>query len=146
MDMPTIITIETSITASIDDVWDAFNEPRHILKWDKSDDWHITQVTNDLRIGGQLILNMEEKNSANRFDVTATYTQLEPKSLIEFLMDDGQIRNRMVRMNFLITDIGVMVRQTFDTDLSLSIKEQRLDWQEVQHRFARYVESMAHFQ
>lgn len=145
MDMPTTITIETNITASIDDVWDAFNEPSHILNWDKSDDWHITQVTNDLKIGGQLILNMEEKNSANRFDVTATYTQLEPKSLIEFSMDDGQIRNRMVRMNFLITDIGVMVRQTFDTDLSLSIKEQRLDWQEVQHRFARYVESMAHF-
>ncbi len=143
MDIPTTITIETSIAASINDVWNAFNDPKHILQWDKSDDWHTTHISNDLRVGGQLLLSMEGKNGATEFDVTATYIQLEPKSLIEFSMDDGQMPNRMVHMQFLITDIGVMVIQTFDIDTALSIDEQRSDWQNVQNRFARYAESIA---
>ncbi len=143
MNIPTTITIKTSIAASIDDVWSAFNDPQHILQWDTSDDWLTTHVSNDLRIGGKLILTIKGNNEPAQFTVAATYTKLEPKSLIEFSMDDDQTLNRMVQMQFLITDIGVMVIQTFDIDTTLSIDKQRSDWQNVQNRFAQYVESIA---
>ena len=53
------ITIEKNIIATIDEVWNAFNNPDDILQWDYTDEWKTTWVSNDLKVGGQLLLFIE---------------------------------------------------------------------------------------
>jgi uncharacterized protein YndB with AHSA1/START domain len=81
------ITIEKNIIATIDEVWKAFNNPDDILQWDYTNEWKTTWVSNDLKVGGKLLLRIENsENSENSegFDFSATYTQIELNRLIEF--------------------------------------------------------------
>ncbi|CAF1612314.1 unnamed protein product [Adineta ricciae] len=131
------ITIETNVAVPIADVWRAFNNPDDIVQWDATDDWHTTRASNDLKIGGKLSLRIEAKSGGMGFDFAATYTQIELNRLIEFREDDG----RMVRLEFIETDSGVTIRQTFDAELKHPEDQQRSEWQAVLDRFARHVES-----
>ena len=37
----TLITVENTINAPIDKVWEAWTKPEHVVKWNNaSDDWH----------------------------------------------------------------------------------------------------------
>lgn len=130
------ITIETKVAAPIADVWRAFNNPDDIVQWDASDDWHTTWASNDLQVGGKLLLRIEANDGGMGFDFAATYTQIELNQLIEFREDD----DRMVRLEFIEIDTGVTIRQTFDAELTHTEDHQRADWQAVLDRFARHVE------
>lgn len=130
------ITIETNVAAPIADAWRAFNNPDDIVQWDASDDWHTTWASNDLKVGSKLLLRIEANDGGMGFDFAATYTQIEPNRLIEFRVDD----DRMVRLEFIETDIGVTIRQTFDAESKPAEDQQRSEWQAVLDRFARYVE------
>ncbi|MGS0742751.1 SRPBCC domain-containing protein [Glaciimonas sp. GG7] len=130
------ITIETFVTAPIADTWRAFNNPDDIVQWDASDEWHTTWASNDLKVGGKLLLRIESNDGGMGFDFAATYTQIELNRLIEFQTDE----DRMVRLAFIETDTGVTIRQAFDADSKLPEDQQRSEWQTVIDRFARYVE------
>lgn len=129
------ITIESSIPAQIDTVWRVFNNPDDILQWDACDDWHTAKVSNDLRLGGILSQRIEANDGATGFDVTATYTRIEPNRLIEFRMDDECV----VCLEFIETRTGVIIRQTFDANPSIPIDDQRSEWQAVLDSFTRHV-------
>ena len=135
------IVIETNVAAPIRDVWQAFNNPDDIVQWDATNDWHTTWASNDLNIGGKLLQRMETTGGGEGFDVVATYTQIEPDRLIEFRLNDGLIADRMVRLDFMKNNGGVMVRQTFDSESNHPEIYQRSEWQAVLDRFARHVES-----
>jgi len=130
------ITIETNVAAPIADVWRAFNNPDDIVHWDASDDWHTTWASNDLKLGGKLLLRIEPNDGGKGFDFAAIYTQVELNRLIEFREDD----DRMVHMEFIETDTGVILRQTFDAEPKHPEDKQRSEWQAVLDRFARHVE------
>jgi len=136
------ITIETNVAATIADVWRAFNEPDDIVEWDAAEDWYTTRASNDLKVGGKLLLRLEDRDGGTGFDVAATYTQIETNRLIEYRMDDGRIVGRMVRVEFFETGNGVTVRQIFEAEPTLPASGQRSDWQTVLDRFARYVGSI----
>lgn len=99
------IIIETKVAVLIVDVWRAFSNPDDIVQSDATDDWQTTRASNDLKIGGKLLLCIEAKNGGMGFDFAATYTQIELNRLIEFRENDG----RMVRLGFIETDIGVTI-------------------------------------
>lgn len=130
------ITIETNVAAPIAEIWFAFNDPDDIMQWDASDEWHTTQVSNDLRIGGKLILRIERNDGKMGADFTGIYTKLESNRLIEFVADDGCT----VNLAFIETDNGVVIRQTFDAYANCPEEQQRSEWQTVLESFARYVE------
>jgi len=45
----TKITVETTVKAPVEKVWEKYHSPEHILKWNSaSDDWHTTKAENDL--------------------------------------------------------------------------------------------------
>lgn len=131
------ITVETNVAAPIADVWRAFNEPDDIVQWDASDDWQVTRASNDLEVGGRLLLHIEATDGGIGSDFAATYTQIEPNRLIAFRMDD----DRMVRVEFIEIDTGVTVFQTFDAESAHPEAQQRSEWQAVLDRFARHAES-----
>src|SRR3569623_2037367 len=79
--MPMRITVETSVAAPIDRVWQAYSTPADIVKWNAaSDDWHTTKATVDLREGGAFSSRMEAKDGSMGFDFAGTYTKVVPHS------------------------------------------------------------------
>jgi uncharacterized protein YndB with AHSA1/START domain len=131
------ITIETAVTASIEEVWRAWTTPDDIKQWNAaSDDWHTTAATVDLREGGAFCSRMEAKDGSFGFDFAGTYTKVIPHQLIE--MSFG---GRTAVVEFIRKDGSIVVRETFDPEETHSIDEQRQGWQAILDRFAQHVEA-----
>ncbi|MBL8199558.1 MAG: SRPBCC family protein [Chromatiales bacterium] len=132
------ITIETIINASMQAVWDAWNTPADIQRWNAaSDDWHTTRSTVDLREGGTFLSRMEAKDGSEGFDFEGTYTRIVPHSVIEYRMSDG----REVRNEFVGRGGGVAVTVTFDAETENPAEMQRAGWQAILDNFRRHVEA-----
>ena len=132
------ITIETLVQGELDTVWDAWNSPEDIKRWNAaSEDWHTTQSRVDLREGGAFSARMEAKDGSEGFDFEGTYTRIVPRSLIEYRMSDG----REVRVEFSEKNGAVTVRETFDAESEHPSEMQRQGWQAILDNFARHVEA-----
>ena len=131
------ITVETKISAPIEQVWRAWNTPDDIKQWNAaSDDWHTTKSDVDLRIGGAFSSRMEAKDGSMGFDFAGTYTKLIEHKLIEYSFGD-----RAAQVEFAPTPNGVKVRVTFDSEQTHSIEQQRDGWQAILNNFARHAEA-----
>ncbi len=133
------ITIQTLVKAPIDQVWETWNAPEHIQRWNAAqDDWHTTRSTVDLREGGTFVSRMEAKDGSAGFDFGGTYTRVVPLQAIEYRMGDG----REVQVQFAAGLDGVELTETFDAEDENSAEMQRQGWQAILDNFRRYVESM----
>src|SRR5687767_9666848 len=104
--MSTPITVQTTINAPIEKVWEFWTSPEHITHWAfASDDWEAPLAENDVRIGGKFKTLMAAKDGSSRFDFTGTYTEVSVNELLAYTMDDG----RKVRVVFKETPEGVEV-------------------------------------
>lgn len=131
------ITVETTIAAPIEDVWRAWTTPDDIKQWNAaSDDWHTTNATVDLRVGGAFLSRMEAKDGSMGFDFAGTYTQIVQHELIECSFGD-----RVLKVEFAAGEHEVTVRETFDAESTHSIEDQRQGWQAILNNFARHVET-----
>jgi uncharacterized protein YndB with AHSA1/START domain len=132
------ITVETSIKARLNKVWDAWNDPVDIKQWNTAqDDWHTTQSSVDLREGGKFLSRMEAKDGSAGFDFEGTYTRIEPHRSLAYRMSDG----REVEVEFIERAGDVLVRETFDTETENPPELQRNGWQAILDSFRRYVEA-----
>jgi uncharacterized protein YndB with AHSA1/START domain len=132
------ITVETLVKAERDRVWDAWNDPEQIKRWNAADeDWHTTASTVDLRDGGTFRSRMEAKDGSMGFDFEGTYTRVVPKRTIEYRMSDG----REVAVEFVDAPDGVLVRETFDAESENPPELQRQGWQAILDNFGRHVEA-----
>jgi uncharacterized protein YndB with AHSA1/START domain len=131
------ITVETTVAAPIEKVWDAYTTPNAIKQWNAaSDDWHTTSATVDLRPGGAFSSRMEAKDGSFGFDFAGTYTQVETNKLIEYAFGD-----RRAQVTFDDGAKGVRVQVTFDSESTHSEEQQRAGWQAILNNFTRYVEA-----
>jgi len=131
------ITVETLVNAPVGKVWSAYTTPADIKRWNAaSDDWHTTQSTVDLRVGGVFSSRMEAKDGSFGFDFAGTYTQVVPDKLIEYSFGD-----RTGSVEFRPGAKGVSVRVTFDAETTHPIEQQRQGWQAILDNFAKYVDS-----
>jgi uncharacterized protein YndB with AHSA1/START domain len=126
------------VNASLARVWEAWNTPEDIKRWNAAqDDWHTTQSSVDLREGGRFMSRMEAKDGSMGFDFEGTYTRVVPQQAIEYRMSDG----REVQTQFVEQADGVLVRSTFDTESENPAEMQRAGWQAILDNFRRYAES-----
>ncbi|MGV0959403.1 MAG: SRPBCC family protein [Limnohabitans sp.] len=131
------ITVHTTVKAPIDSVWLAYVTPADILQWNTaSEDWHTTQSTVDLRVGGTFSSRMEAKDGSFGFDFAGVYTKIIPHELIEYAFGE---RSGAVR--FAATPEGVTVSVTFDAESEHPEEQQRQGWQAILSNFAKHVES-----
>jgi uncharacterized protein YndB with AHSA1/START domain len=131
------ITVASTVNAPVGKAWRAYTTPADIKQWNTaSEDWHTTQSTVDLRVGGAFSSHMEAKDGSFGFDFAGTYTKVVPNSLIEYSFGD-----RMGLVEFLDEENSVTVRVTFDTESENSPEQQRRGWQAILNNFARYVEA-----
>ena len=131
------ITVETKISAPIEQVWRAWNTPDDVKQWNAaSDDWHTTKSEVDLRVGGAFSSRMEAKDGTMGFDFAGTYTNVVEHKLIE-----STFGGRILLVEFITGQDGVTVRETFDPESTHSVEQQRQGWQAILNNFKKHVES-----
>jgi uncharacterized protein YndB with AHSA1/START domain len=133
------ISVETCVNAPMAAVWHAYTNPDDIKQWNAaSDDWHTTQASVDLRVGGQFSSRMEAKDGSFGFDFAGTYTKVVPLQLLEYAFGD-----RTAVVEFSSGAQGVLVKVTFDAETEHSVEQQQEGWQSILNHFAKHVESTA---
>ncbi|WP_312014267.1 SRPBCC domain-containing protein [Bradyrhizobium sp. ERR14] len=129
------ITVETSVAAPIDQVWQAYTTPADIVKWNTaSDDWYTTKATVDLREGGALSSRMEAKDGSIGFDFAGTYTKIVEHKRIEYAFGD-----RKADVEFAPGPNGIIVRVVFDSETAHSVEQQQGGWQAIPSRIYVFV-------
>lgn len=129
------ITVATTISAPLEQVWQAYVTPEDIKQWNAaSDDWHTTASTVDLRPGGLFSSRMEAKDGSMGFDFEGTYTKIETHKCIEY-----SFGGRMAQVTFAEEAGGVKVTVTFDAEDENPAEMQQAGWQAILDNFARHV-------
>ncbi|CAN7562428.1 SRPBCC family protein [Trinickia sp. LjRoot230] len=135
--MATKLTVETLVNAPISRVWNAYITPNDIMQWNTaSEDWHTTNATVDLRVGGVFSSRMEAKDGSFGFDFEGTYTKVVPNELLEFSFGD-----RTASVAFIQGTNGVTVRVEFDAESENPIEQQQQGWQAILNNFAKFVQA-----
>lgn len=135
----TKITVEATINAPIEKVWNCWTQPEHITKWNAaSEDWHSPSATNDLRPGGAFSFRMEAKDGSMGFDFAGIYNTVTQHQTIDYTLGD----DRMVNVSFSTTGNSTTVREIFDAENMHSHEMQKAGWQAILDNFKKYVESI----
>jgi uncharacterized protein YndB with AHSA1/START domain len=133
-----MITVENTVKAPIEKVWQCWILPEHITKWNNaSDDWHTPFAENDLRVGGKFVSRMEAKDGSFGFDFGGVYDEVKNNELIASTLGDG----RKVKVVFSAKGNETRVVETFEAENTNPIEMQRGGWQAILDNFKKYVES-----
>ncbi|EOR94519.1 putative glutathione S-transferase-related transmembrane protein [Arcticibacter svalbardensis MN12-7] len=134
----TKITLENTVKAPIEKVWDLWTTPEHITKWSyASDDWHTPFAENDLRVGGRFVSRMEAKDGSFGFNFGGKYDEVKTNELISYTMDDG----RTAQITFIANGNDTKMIETFDAETENTIEMQRDGWQAILDNFKKYTET-----
>jgi len=132
------ITVESTINAPVEKVWEYWNSPEHITKWcAASPDWHAPYADNDLREDGRFKTTMAAKDESFSFDFSGIYTIVKENELIAYTLDDG----RKVSIAFSSTEEGTKVTETFEPEDTNPLEMQQGGWQAILNNFKKYTES-----
>lgn len=145
------VTVQTTVQAPIEKVWDCWSNPQHITGWAfASDDWEAPSAENDLRTGGTFMTRMQAKGApagsaqeTDGFDFNGVYTNVVDHKVIEYDMGKGpgDEKARHVKITFTETPDGVQVIETFDPENENTLELQHSGWQAILDNFKKYTES-----
>ena len=134
----TIITVENTINAPVEKVWEFWTKPEHITKWNNaSDDWHSPRAENDVRAGGNFLVRMEAKDGSFGFDFGGTYDVVKKNEYIEYTMGDG----RKVTVAFSGKGNSTKVVESFEAESTNPVEMQKGGWQAILDNFKKYTET-----
>lgn len=134
-----MISVTTTIEASIEKVWDAWTNPTHITQWcQASDDWHAPYADNDVRVDGTFKTTMAAKDGSFSFDLEGVYTKVELHTFIAYTLPDG----RNVEITFKNEDGLVNIVESFDPESQNSHELQQQGWQMILNNFKKHVEKL----
>jgi uncharacterized protein YndB with AHSA1/START domain len=133
-----MITVQSTINASMEKIWELWTAPEHVMKWNNaSEDWHTPFAENDLKVGGKFKYTMASTDGTMRFDFEGVYTNVVNPSLIEYEMADG----RKVKIVFEKDAEGIKVIESFDPETVNPEEMQKNGWQAILDNFKKYVEN-----
>lgn len=134
----TAITVEATVNAPVEKVWNYWNGSEHITQWcAASDDWHAPKAENDIRKGGTFSTRMEAKDGSFGFDFGGIYDEVTTHQLIEYTMGDG----RKVKITFKPEGNVTHVSETFEAESMNPVEMQRGGWQAILDNFKKYTEN-----
>lgn len=135
----TAITIEATIQAPLEKIWEFWTTPHHIMQWNNaSDDWYTPRAENDLKVGGQFLYRMQASSGSTGFDFVGTYDEIKINSLIAYTLGDG----RKVKITFNKSgENQSKIVETFEAESLNSIEMQRHGWQAILDNFKKYTEN-----
>ena len=133
-----LISVVTTINATIENIWHAFNTPSCIMQWNHaSPDWHTPQAINNLQVGENFNYTMAAKNGSFAFNFEGTYTEIVTHKLINYTLAD----NRLVKILFIKMQTGVKIIQCFEPEKVNSPQMQQTGWQAILNNFKLFVEA-----
>ncbi|VVT17344.1 Activator of HSP90 ATPase [Roseovarius sp. EC-HK134] len=131
------ITVETTVSVSVEEAWSAYTTPDDITQWNfANDDWCCPRVESDLRPGGKYIARMEAKDGSMGFDFQGTYEKIELHKELSLVLDDG----RVSRTTFTENSGKTNVATTFDAETRNPTDMQRDGWQAILNNFKAHVD------
>lgn len=134
----TKITVETTVQAPIEKVWDLWTKSEHIVHWNNaSEDWYTPTNENDLRVGGKFLSRMEARDGSFGFNFEGTYDEVKDHELIAYSLTDG----RKVAITFTSNGNETQVSENFEADSEHPADMQQSGWQAILDNFKKYVES-----
>ena len=133
------VKIDITILAPVEKVWDYFNDPEHITKWNFAhESWFCPSSENDLKQGGKFNNRMEAKDGSFGFDFIGIYDEVIPNERIKYHIEDG----REVEVIFEKIDGNTTkVTEIFDPEKQNSVEMQREGWYAILNNFHKYVEN-----
>jgi uncharacterized protein YndB with AHSA1/START domain len=135
----TKITVQSTVNAPVEKVWEAWTKPEHITKWNfATDDWHSPWAKADFREGGTFSARMEAKDGSMGFDFGGVYDVIRTNEYIEYTMGDG----RKVGTTFTREGDATKVVETFDAESSHPTELQKGGWQAILDNFKKYAETI----
>lgn len=133
-----IISVETTVKAPIEKVWEFWTGTQHVKQWNTAlESWHTPKAENDLRIGGKFVYRMEAKDGSFGFDFGGIYDQVRENEYIEYTLEDG----RKVTISFTAEGSETKVVETFEPETENPVDMQRGGWQAIMDNFKKYTES-----
>ena len=134
----TVITVENTINAPVEKVWECWTKPEHITQWNNaSDDWHTPRAENDLRVGGSFVCRMEAKDGSFGFEFGGVYDAVRKNEYIEYTLGDG----RKVNITFSAEGKTTNLVEKFEAESENSPELQRGGWQAILDKFKKYTEA-----
>ena len=131
------ITVQSKVNARVEKVWEYWNAPEHIMKWNSaSPDWHTPKSENDLRVGGKFCARMEAKDGSFGFDFGGVYDEVVANERIAYTMEDG----RKTEITFINHGDTTEVIETFDAEGQNPVEMQQAGWQAILDNFKKYTE------
>jgi uncharacterized protein YndB with AHSA1/START domain len=132
------ITVENTVKAPVEKVWQFWTLPEHITKWSNaSDDWHTPFAENDLKVGGKFLSRMEAKDGSFGFDFGGVYDNVKINQVIAYTIGDG----RKVKINFSPNGDETKIVETFEAEKTNSVEMQKGGWQSILDNFKKYAET-----
>ena len=131
------VEIRTNVNAPVNKVWEYFNGPLHVTKWNcASPDWHSPKAENDLRVGGQFNYRMEAKDGSFGFDFAGIYDEVNENRRLAYTLGDG----RKVSVDFREENGQTNILETFEAESENPIEMQQQGWQSILDNFKKYAE------
>ena len=132
------VTVTATVHADRKKVWDYYNRPEHITKWNFADpSWHCPSASNDLRVGGKYAARMEAKDGSFGFDFEAIYDEVVDGEKFTYTMPNGRQASVSFKKNGDQTEVDV----TFDPETENPIDMQKNGWQAILNNFKSYTEA-----
>lgn len=133
----TAITVKTSVKDTLENVWNKFTQPEHVVNWNfASDDWHCPKAENQLEAGKNFTYTMASKDGEMSFDFVGTYDEVNPMKQFIYHIADG----RKVTVKFHKLDNSIIVTENFFPEDIHSLELQRDGWQAILNNFKKYAE------
>lgn len=134
-----MITVEVTIKAPIEKVWECFTSPKHVTQWNFAhESWECPSAENDLKVGGKFSYNMAAKDGSFAFDFWGIYDEIVSHKVIANTLGDG----RKMRVTFTTNGNEVQVSESFEAEQENSVDLQRDGWQAILNNFKNYTESL----
>ncbi len=129
------ITVKTTLSTSLEDVWNKFTQPEHIINWNfASYDWHCPKAKNHLEVGQNFVFTMASKDGEMSFDFVGTYQEVVPLKKLVYLIADG----RKVTVKLDVMNNQVILTENFEPENIHSVELQRGGWQSILDNFKKY--------
>ena len=131
------ISIETEVKSTPAAVWDAWVTPEDITNWNFAiDEWCCPNAEINLETGGKFNYRMEAKDGSMGFDFEGEFIDITPLKEIHYKLED----DREVKVEFIETENGIKVIETFDAEDENSAEQQKQGWLNILNNFKKYVE------
>ena len=134
------LTVTSEINKPLNEVWDFFNNPEHIVNWNFAhESWECPSAKNDLKVGGKLEVRMQAKDGSFGFDLVGIYDEVVENELLKYHFED--YRNIEIIFEKL-SDNKTKITENFDPENMNPLDFQKDGWNAILDNFKKYSESL----